>query len=1102
MANPNSEQILAIEHHGGVLLKAGAGSGKTFVLKEHLIYLTKYWIKEFKESNQLDFKTFIKSKYRSIVMMTFTKKAAAELEIRLNVEFQEKLDEAIEANVDSEYWQDAFGALQYLTVGTIHSFCFKLIKQGFFPKLSAEQDIITDTDLLTVIEELFKKWIDGQFKSDNEVHKQIVKDYGKTLDAIVEIFSDPTIRLSWKNSDVIEFREKELDEITENILSNLNVNTFFETSDSAEDYQEFEKKTWHMFLVSFEKAGLAKEKTFRAIIDAYEFFKSIDFKMPNTPSVKTHPEELVTYYSSIKEYKDFLKKYGEDFYLFEQEFETYIKPWFESVLSIFNYIDEEYEKVQGMTFSDLEYMVHQGLENQDVIEEISEQYKYFIVDEFQDTSFIQFAIIEKLIKKDFSKLFCVGDLKQAIYGFRGGELGVFLNCEKKIKQNLSLKNNYRSAKNVIEYNNLFFKEMFQLGIGFQGIDNHTVEVEAQAVPETQTTDGLILQLDIEASENEDEDKLSNSHVDYLEALALFEQIKHYYDQGERSCILYKRLKPSLILIDLLIQNNLGFTSQVKVPFFEDPLFGIFYSLTEFSLNKKDNSLDASLYTIQGYLSLLSGKAAKRISSNAINDYIKNVELFGKYNAFLDFLMLLGLKNSNYQNNLLKIKSIIEESQHDDEKLYKNIRKLRDFSYSLDFQYGNRSGEIIIMTAHASKGLQFPNVFLGGIYSNENIPGGKGIIGKIPYSFKWSNDLNEKHKFKTPYYIYENELVKQKDFSETKRLFYVANTRAEKTLNFVNIDFGDNKRTKNQKSSWANGIIECTNVEIEKIVSHKKIDISKGYSSEFLYSLDFRTPIFHKSNLGIHFTPEIENTYYLPELSVTKLSTLADCPKKFYLKNIVKLDEKDLDILFKSHIETSDTPENFFDESLPLSSANISSSSRGSTIHEKISEYIIHGELTNFESLAARDKKSIEWAVEKTTKYVDNFKLFSESPIKFELYGYMISGIPDLCLYPETADDLPEIWDFKTGRLNESKLENYKFQLYTYAYANYHLKKVDLSKKIKLVILFVDEKKEVEYNISFSDVDKYLTDKLKYLKQYDYENTSHCSDCLYQDICQK
>ena len=44
------------------------------------------------------------------------------------------------------------------------------------------------------------------------------------------------------------------------------------------------------------------------------------------------------------------------------------------------------------------------------------------------------------------------------------------------------------------------------------------------------------------------------------------------------CVLYRKLGPSSLLIELLLKENIGFTSQVKIPYEEDPLFGIFQLL--------------------------------------------------------------------------------------------------------------------------------------------------------------------------------------------------------------------------------------------------------------------------------------------------------------------------------------------------------------------------------------------------------------------------------------------------------------------------------------------------------------------------------------------
>ncbi len=87
MPGPNPEQLKAIEHQGGALLSAGAGSGKTFVLAEHLIYLAKRWLSEFSPDTDPDFGQYIKSKLSKVVLMTFTKKAAGEIGIRIRDNF-------------------------------------------------------------------------------------------------------------------------------------------------------------------------------------------------------------------------------------------------------------------------------------------------------------------------------------------------------------------------------------------------------------------------------------------------------------------------------------------------------------------------------------------------------------------------------------------------------------------------------------------------------------------------------------------------------------------------------------------------------------------------------------------------------------------------------------------------------------------------------------------------------------------------------------------------------------------------------------------------------------------------------------------------------
>ena len=96
---------------------------------------------------------------------------------------------------------------------------------------------------------------------------------------------------------------------------------------------------------------------------------------------------------------------------------------------------------------------------------LAARFKHFLIDEFQDTSVLQwkniFAMVENALSSDGS-LFYVGDRKQAIYRFRAGEAGLMNLVKNHFKDfNLtqeSLAKNYRSRKNIVDFNNNLFSE--------------------------------------------------------------------------------------------------------------------------------------------------------------------------------------------------------------------------------------------------------------------------------------------------------------------------------------------------------------------------------------------------------------------------------------------------------------------------------------------------------------------------------------------------------------------------------------------------------------------------------------------------------------------
>ncbi len=1110
MAGANQEQLKAIEHTGGVLLKAGAGSGKTFVLKEHMIYLTRSWIEDYLTSDKtLAFDQILKSKYSKIVLMTFTKKAAGEISIRLNAEFESQLESCPDEH--KAYWQIACDQLDYLTVTTIHGFCFKLIKQGFFPEIDLDEDVISTAEYNEKMKYIFHRWIERELETNENTDfvDLIIKDKEHILDSIKSIFSDPTLRRMWNSLNAESVSINDSNKVIEDLLEIMGVTELFNENFDAIQYSEFEGKTWYDFLKNFETVKTNVE-SLDDLLKMNDFFEDLKYKIPVTPRAKGVDEYAKAYYGLVKNLNSFLKSTGKDLKYYRDNFDTNIIPWFKKFKAIIEFVEIEYEKSSGITFSDLEYVVRMGLEKPEVVKAISESYEYLIIDEFQDTSFIQFEIVQKIIGNDFKKLFCVGDIKQAIYGFRGGELGVFLQCETMVPKVLSLKNNYRSDRNVIEFNNNFFDYLFRVGLKYEGEDIRPVEVEYQEVPLADRPDGAVYEInaDLDFLANHGINQISSNEMDYMESLSLFEQIKNLQQNSETSnesvCILYKKLKPSLLLIGLFIEHDVGFTAQIKVPYGQDPILGIFKALLEKDFNLSELKEDYLKLILNSYFSLLDS-SIKVDFEKLILQFEKDQHYFGLYRAFHTFISNTGIANSNYRNNLTQIKTLCQLGSDDKAHILSLLSKEESNAYSLDFQYGLNPSKVVIMTAHASKGLQYPHILLGGIYTNDKSFPFTGLFGKMPMSFKWGNKITSKEKYKTPQFYLENEVTKHKDFSESKRLFYVAATRAEKTLGWVKLNFGKIKK-RNQSGSWYSGVLSWekalfrTAPEIIKMMKSFNVtaEIDKVFSLKFLENSSNRKPLFHIDSLGIT-KKEIENKItILPELSVTRLATISQCPRKFYLKNICKLNDSDLKIVKGEHADLEESNEEDL-SSKSFQSGSSSSAARGTRIHS-IFEYLLKNDFELPEEISNKDSQVTAWAVDKLRNYRDNFEFVSEQMIKFEVFNYMISGIPDLILLPKDDEHSAELWDFKTGSRKESTEKPYEFQLMTYAYALYKLKLVPKANPIKIVLCYVDDENLVEQSVSSEDVDKYLSNYWSKISTPDQVNQEHCSECPYGNIC--
>ena len=1083
---PNQEQKLAIEHEGGVLLNAGAGSGKTFVLVEHAIFLTQSFFQRNSFLNQDSYEVSLKSYFSKIVYMTFTKKATGELSVRLKNRFEVEISQAHKDKSCLKLWQAemAFRSLEFLNVTTIHGFCLRLLQQGYFFDANFKQDIIKEIEFKDKIEFLVEKWFLLEKNDVNEHIKEVLLLNKNFLcSAFVNIFMSPEIRLLWKKLDVKKMDLVNDKNLMKKFFSLIGIQDIQELNPSFEDFKQKKKPKWSIWGKSFLKS--IKEidlNSYMGISNLKQVF-DVSGKIPPTSQSQV-PSSIYDFYQKVKKLKKFVKDYGDDFIVYSENKSKYFLLWADAVKNLYCFIEENYHTIPGLTFSDLEYFVFTGLENDSSRTKIQQQYQYFVVDEFQDTSEIQFNILDRIAKKDYTNLFCVGDIKQAIYGFRGGELNVFRSYSKKANKNLSLNYNYRSCREIVRFNNTVFENVF-----FEKNNQDEIFFRPQKCPEC-VVSGSINKYGLEVLADE-EKNLTGGELDWVESKEIVNFIeKKWKDESLNICILYKQLTPLKFLFPLIMQKNLPFTCQIKVKLEEDPLLCLYFNLLTPFVN--ENFIEAKSECIQLgkiIIEILKGNVCEKIDSKFENFY-KNVKIFGIWEAFKKLLFDLGVHNSNYENNFELIKSFCLIGDDNFLNILKNIN-LFDRNYSVEIRSGLEFEKIRIMTVHASKGLEFDHVILAGIHTNGRTRSEMPLFGERPLSFKWKKETGTNIFYKSPEYIYEFLINKKKDTKESMRLLYVACTRAKKQLSWFDIKL--NAVPQCVKNSWIERI-RCWEEEkdLSGLINLKKIKIEKDWKSENIDRVGHSLPLFRRDSLGFYLRPKIsqERMIFLPKLSVTKMLPLFECPRKFYFKNILEVSELP---------ELRSNQKKNQKHAVLKKDNEFSYGERGESIHRAISYSLKN----NFEKLnfsEEKDNEVINWTLNQLMPYTDDYQFISEKEIRFPFFNFMISGKPDLALLNNNTKKIFEIWDFKTGIISPIKIASYWFQLMSYAYGFYQLSKIDFDKKIKLVLCFVDKQNIQTKEFSFPEISDSLYKEWKKIDSLNEKNENFCPTCSYGNLC--
>ena len=435
--------------------------------------------------------------------------------------------------------------------------------------------------------------------------------------------------------------------------------------------------------------------------------------------------------------------------------------WEKGILNVYKIYQEKILALNACDFGDLILHCVSIFENkQDILKIYSNNFKYILVDEYQDTNFIQNKWLNLLANKH-KNICCVGDDDQSIYSWRGAEIENFLNFDKIFKntKKIKLEQNYRSTQNILSAASvLIANNQGRLGkkLWTDGEDGELVKLSCYKSGK----DEAINISDI--IEKKLKKNFSYNNIAIL-VRAIF-QTREFEERFLKIGVGYRivggtkfyarsEIKDSVAYLRIIFQkkDDLAFERIVNTPKRSVGDTTI-KQISEYARKYKLCLEDASLKMIEMNEIKPKAKIGLLTILNLISKWRK--DLFSKKHVEL---MQIILDESGYSEMLKNKKDI--ESEGRLENIKELLRGMREFenlesflehvalATSIDEDWEGK--KINLMTMHAAKGLEFDIVFLPG----------------------WEEGL----------FPHQKSLEEKGDLAleEERRLAYVAITRAKK-----------------------------------------------------------------------------------------------------------------------------------------------------------------------------------------------------------------------------------------------------------------------------------------------------------------------------------
>ena len=553
-------------------------------------------------------------------------------------------------------------------------------------------------------------------------------------------------------------------------------------------------------------------------------------------------------------------------------------------------------------------------------EKTGAQYRHFLLDEFQDTSALQWVNFRPLLENALAengKVLIVGDGKQSIYRWRGGEMKLLLQqvgedlayyLDDETVQNLD--SNYRSRQEIIEFNNLFFGEIApwtDTRFEQDGTLAHLAFEDVSQQSTQQTRDGGYVEMRfIEDIDNGDETIRAKDLIDEELVKRIATLLDEGYAYKDIACLVFNNGDGSRVA-ELLTATGIPVQSSDSLVVSNAAPVKLIISLLRFLQNPQDTLMRGQIIVLLHQMDLLEAP---------LHPSLKRIQ--EEYKAFFELIpnSLEEVLKKNKGNLLHVITQLIEHSCVKDQfAIY--LQRLLELVYEFESKNESHIGDflnwwddighkrtiqapddldaVVILTVHKAKGLQYPVVIMP--YAKRGIEPRSELLwiennGIVDEEWVEYLPINFEKKLKDTSLkgVYEEE--KELFLVDALNMLYVAFTRPEERLYVLAALDKDNKDHTAKliheyllvhegfETAFVENVLKFGNSKLpgstEQKREHKLSQVEDALVSSTEKELLLRRPRLRVSDIGVG--EEKTKKHHISKELLTRMTHMADLEK--------------------------------------------------------------------------------------------------------------------------------------------------------------------------------------------------------------------------------